>query len=145
MKMFLWLVLLGACGCAQIPKGVVAVQGFDAQRYLGTWYEIARLDYYFERGLVNVSATYTLNPDGSLQVINRGFDPKQNEWKEGKGGRLNAECRNKPDPNSFVGGRPAMSGRGLPHSGTLSRSPAQGNSRQRPGVRWPSTARRAVH
>jgi apolipoprotein D and lipocalin family protein len=85
MKRILCLMLVGLCGCAQIPKGVVAVTGFDVQRYLGTWYEIARLDHSFERGLINVTATYSLNDNGSLRVVNRGFDPKQNKWKQAEG------------------------------------------------------------
>jgi apolipoprotein D and lipocalin family protein len=85
MKRILCLILLGMCGCAQIPQGVSAVTGFDVQRYLGTWYEIARLDHSFERGLINVTATYSLNKNGSLRVVNRGFDPKQNKWKQAEG------------------------------------------------------------
>jgi len=85
MRRILCLLLVGMCGCAHIPDGVVAVKNFDAQRYLGTWYEIARLDHSFERGLVNVSATYSLRKDGGLRVMNRGFDPKLNRWKEAEG------------------------------------------------------------
>jgi apolipoprotein D and lipocalin family protein len=85
MKRILCLILLGLCGCAQIPEGVIAVRGFDVQRYLGTWYEIARLDHSFERGLIKVTATYSLNDNGSLRVVNRGFDPKRNRWKEAVG------------------------------------------------------------
>jgi apolipoprotein D and lipocalin family protein len=85
MKRVLCLLLFALCGCAQIPKGVVAVERFDVQRYLGTWYEIARLDHSFERGLINITATYSLNEDGSLRVVNRGFDPKLNRWKEAEG------------------------------------------------------------
>jgi apolipoprotein D and lipocalin family protein len=85
MKTLLCLLLFGLCGCAHIPEGIDAVKGFDVQRYLGTWYEIARLDHSFERGLINVSATYSLKEDGSLRVVNRGFDPKQNRWKEAEG------------------------------------------------------------
>jgi apolipoprotein D and lipocalin family protein len=82
MKKILCFLLFGLCGCAQIPKGLIAVKGFEVNRYLGTWYEIARLDHSFERGLINVTATYSLNMDGSLRVVNRGFDPKMNNWKE---------------------------------------------------------------
>ena len=85
MKKALYLLLLGIYGCVQIPEGAVAVKGFDAQRYLGTWYEIARLDHSFERGLVNVTANYSMNKDGSLRVLNRGFDPKRHRWKEAEG------------------------------------------------------------
>lgn len=85
MKTALCILMSALCGCAQIPAGVEAVRGFDVQRYLGTWYEIARLDHSFERGLINVTATYSLNKDGSLRVVNRGFDPKVNRWKEVEG------------------------------------------------------------
>ncbi len=85
MRVFLITLLLGLAGCARIPDGVTAVKGFDVQRYLGTWYEIARLDHSFERGLENVTATYSLGKDGSLRVVNRGFDPKLKRWKEAVG------------------------------------------------------------
>ena len=85
MKNALCLFLLSMCGCVQIPDGVTPVKGFAAQRYLGTWYELARLDHVFERGLTQVSATYSLNPDGSLRVVNRGFDPVQHRWKQAEG------------------------------------------------------------
>ncbi len=84
-KVFLLLLLVGLCSCAGIPKGIIAVEGFDVQRYLGTWYEIARLDHSFERGLSEVTAVYSLNADGSLRVVNRGFDASKNKWKEAVG------------------------------------------------------------
>ncbi len=79
---WLLLLLLCVCGCRHIPEGVPVVEGLDAQRYLGTWYEIARLENTFERGLTQVSATYSLNEDGSVRVVNRGFDPRQKRWKQ---------------------------------------------------------------
>lgn len=85
VKRALCLLLISLCGCARIPEGIIPVKGFDVHRYLGTWYEIARLDNSFERGLIYVTATYALNEDGSLRVINRGFDPKLNRWKEAQG------------------------------------------------------------
>lgn len=69
-------------GCATIPSGVEAVRGFDVGRYQGRWYEIARLDHDFERGLSNVSATYTLRGDGGIDVLNSGFDSRSGRWKE---------------------------------------------------------------
>lgn len=78
------LALLGGCATSP-PEGVAPVSGFDAERYLGTWHEIARLDHRFERGLVAVTATYSRNPDGSLKVINRGFKPETCAWKEAEG------------------------------------------------------------
>lgn len=76
--------LLLAC-CVKVPEGIKPVENFDVNRYLGTWYEIARLDHSFERGLNNISATYTLRDDGGIDVLNRGFDKKKNKWKEAKG------------------------------------------------------------
>jgi apolipoprotein D and lipocalin family protein len=72
-------------GCAQIPDGVEPVQGFDATRYLGTWYEIARLDHRFERGLSRVTATYTARDDGGIDVLNRGFKAAEGSWSEARG------------------------------------------------------------
>ena len=69
-------------GCASAPIGVRPVSGFELDKYLGVWHEIARLDHSFERGLVRVSAQYSRRPDGGLRVVNRGFDPVKNEWKE---------------------------------------------------------------
>ena len=76
----LWLL-----GCTGVPEGVDPVTGFDQNRYLGTWYEIARLDHSFEHGLSEVSATYDVNPDGSISVLNRGFDQEESEWREAEG------------------------------------------------------------
>jgi apolipoprotein D and lipocalin family protein len=98
MKRILCLMLLGLCGCAQIPHGVFAVTRFDVQRYLGTWYEIARLDHSFERGLINVTATYSINDDGSLRVVNRGFDLKRHTWKQAEG---RAYFVSRPDTGSL--------------------------------------------
>jgi len=85
MKIIRLLLLLGLAGCVRIPDGVTPVKGFDVQRYLGTWYEIARLDHSFEKGLDNVTATYSLGKEGGLRVVNRGFDPKLKRWKEAVG------------------------------------------------------------
>jgi apolipoprotein D and lipocalin family protein len=79
------LLALAAGACTGIPKGVVPVEGFDVQRYKGEWFEIMRLDHSFERGLTNVTANYTLRDDGSVGVINRGFDAKNCRWKEATG------------------------------------------------------------
>lgn len=72
-------------GCTGIPDGLQPVSGFQIERYFGTWYEIARLDHSFERGLSDVSAVYAPRPDGGVSVLNRGFNPEKNEWKEALG------------------------------------------------------------
>lgn len=76
---------LGLTGCLGMPEGVKPVENFDVNRYLGKWYEIARLDHSFERGLTRVSAEYSLRDDGGVKVVNRGFSVKNNQWDEAVG------------------------------------------------------------
>lgn len=71
--------------CASIPQGAQAVQSFDSDRYLGKWYEIARMDLRFERNLINVTATYSENDNGTIKVVNRGYEPDKKIWKEAIG------------------------------------------------------------
>ena len=68
-----------------MPDGVQPVDGFEVNRYLGKWYEIARLDHSFERGLKNVTAEYSLREDGGIRVINSGLSTKNNEIKNAEG------------------------------------------------------------
>lgn len=68
-----------------LPEGAVPVSNFDADRYLGEWYEIARFDYRFEKGLKNVTAHYAKNPDGSIKVTNRGQHIQSGEWSQSTG------------------------------------------------------------
>ena len=49
------------------------VEKFDLSRYLGVWFEIARFDHSFERGLDNVTAEYLMRDDGKVDVINSGW------------------------------------------------------------------------
>lgn len=89
-----WVAALGAvlglllASCTGVPDGVVPVTGFEQSRYLGTWHEVARLDHVFERGLEQVTASYSVNQDGSLRVLNRGWDAQAAEWKEAEGRAL---------------------------------------------------------
>ncbi len=78
-------VALFLLGCVGIPENVTPVEGFQLDRYLGTWYEIARLDHSFERGMSRVTAQYSLREDGGVRVLNRGFLAEKNEWKEAEG------------------------------------------------------------
>jgi apolipoprotein D and lipocalin family protein len=64
---------------------IPAVKSFDLQRYLGLWYEIARLPHSFENGLDRVTATYTLREDGKIAVLNKGFNVEKGEWSEAIG------------------------------------------------------------
>ena len=88
MNLFRILVLLTSLllsACMGVPDNVKVVESVNASQYLGTWYEIARLDQSFERGLEKISATYSLKADGGIKVLNRGFNVAKNEWKEAEG------------------------------------------------------------
>ncbi len=62
-------VFLTACGGDDRPLSTV--DQVDLQRYAGTWYEIARLPQWFQRGCYNTTATYSVNDNGTVKVINR--------------------------------------------------------------------------
>jgi apolipoprotein D and lipocalin family protein len=85
MRKMIFFISIFFSGCVGIPKDITPVKGFDVHRYLGTWYEIARLDHSFERGLEKVTADYSPRDDGGIKVVNRGFNPKTNTWKEAVG------------------------------------------------------------
>jgi apolipoprotein D and lipocalin family protein len=85
---------MGLASCTSLPEGIEPVSGFDSDRYLGTWYEIARLDHSFERGLTNVRAEYSLNDDGSIKVINRGYNAEEEQWEEADGRAVFVEDEN---------------------------------------------------
>lgn len=71
-------------GCVSTPPGVEPVDNFNLDRYLGKWYEIARLDHSFERGLHNVTAEYSMREDGGVRVLNRGYS-REKGWNEAEG------------------------------------------------------------
>ena len=94
MRPYLALLLaLLMSACTGLPDDVNPVENFDINRYTGKWYEIARLDHSFERGLDQVTAEYSLRDDGGVKVINRGFDTADNVWQdiEGKAFFVNSE------------------------------------------------------
>jgi apolipoprotein D and lipocalin family protein len=72
-------------GCLGMPAGVIPVKDFDVDRYMGKWYEIARLDHSFERGLEQVTAQYSKREDGGVTVINRGYSSSDSQWSEAEG------------------------------------------------------------
>ena len=85
MKKLLFLCVLVLAGCVGRPENIVPVSNFDTTRYLGKWYEIARLDHSFERGLSHVTADYSLRQDGGLKVLNRGYKDADAVWKDAEG------------------------------------------------------------
>lgn len=81
-----WIFVLSLQGCSLgIPTGIVPVTNFQVDRYLGRWYEIARLNHRFERGLEQVTATYSLKEDGSIRVENTGVNTKTKKRKKAAG------------------------------------------------------------
>jgi len=78
-------ILLLISACTGLPKNVSPVDEFELDRYLGEWYEIARLDHRFERGLRNVTANYSLRKGGGIIVNNKGYSEEKGEWKEATG------------------------------------------------------------
>lgn len=85
MKKWLLPFCLWLAACTGLPENVEPVQGFELNRYLGKWYEIARLDHSFERGMSHVTAQYSLKDDGSVKVVNRGYSVEDGKWKEAVG------------------------------------------------------------
>lgn len=59
--------------CSERKVDASAVKRLDVRRYMGRWYEIARYDHRFERGMTHVTADYSLRPDGKIKVVNRGI------------------------------------------------------------------------
>jgi len=85
------LTMLGVIGvaalksCKTIPTGAVGVKPFDSKKYLGKWYEIARMDFRFEKNLNNTTAEYAYNPNGTIKVVNRGYNYTTGKWKQATG------------------------------------------------------------
>lgn len=76
-------LLLTSCG--SMPKGATPVTNLNSEKYLGKWYEIARFDFFFEKNMDNTTAHYSLNDDGSIKVVNKGYNYKKGKWQEAKG------------------------------------------------------------
>lgn len=85
MRYSLLVVCLLISSCLSVPNGVAPIQNFELDRYLGRWYEVARLDHSFERGLEAVTANYSLREDGGIRVINSGRDINSGELQQAEG------------------------------------------------------------
>lgn len=77
------LLCLAPCSCRGQKVDNSTVRNLDLERYLGSWYEIARFDHSFERGLIHAKAQYSLNSDGTITVTNSGM--KNGKYKESIG------------------------------------------------------------
>ena len=90
-RLLLLCVTIVTVGCTGLPDDIEPVPALDIGKYKGTWYEIARLDHSFERGLSDVTAEYIPNPDGSVTVVNRGYSAEEGGWEEADGHALPVE------------------------------------------------------
>ncbi|MGQ7947552.1 lipocalin family protein [Flavobacterium sp. WC2509] len=79
------ITLLGFSSCSFKPENAAAITPFYKEKYLGKWYEIARLDFKYEKDLNNTTAEYSINEDGTIKVFNRGYNVKKNEWEQSTG------------------------------------------------------------
>ena len=79
------IIITGFYSCSTISKGAVAVETFHKENYLGKWYEIARLDFKYERNLNNTTAEYSLNKNGTIKVDNKGYNTKEKKWTQSIG------------------------------------------------------------
>lgn len=77
--------MIGLLSCKTIPSGAKAVSPFEKEKYLGKWYEIARLDFYFEKDLNNTTAEYSLKDNGMIKVDNKGYNYKKEKWVQSVG------------------------------------------------------------
>lgn len=79
------VILLLQTNPRTIPKGVTAIDNFEAEKYLGKWYEIARLDFPHEKDLEQCTAEYSQDRYGTIKVVNRGFNVKKGKWVQAEG------------------------------------------------------------
>ncbi len=85
MAKWIGLLMLVLSGCTSLPDDITPVNNFELPKYLGTWYEVARLDHSFERGMSAVTATYSMRADGGVKVLNRGYIDQEQQWDDAEG------------------------------------------------------------
>jgi apolipoprotein D and lipocalin family protein len=83
--LFIFTALLGLLSCATIPQGAEAIKDFEKDKYLGKWYEMARLDFKFEKNLNSTTAEYSTNENGTIKVDNKGYDTITKKWVQSIG------------------------------------------------------------
>lgn len=84
-RLVIAISLISLYACALRSSNIKIVEDFDVKRYLGTWFEIARLEHRFETGLENITATYSLIDDASIRVVNKGYDIEERTWQTAEG------------------------------------------------------------
>ena len=82
------IIGFGFASCSSTKKmseQVAVVKNLDVKKYTGVWYEIARFDFKYQKDMDSVTANYSLKENGDIKVINKGYNTKDNEWKDVKG------------------------------------------------------------
>ena len=96
LSVIISVLFTGCSGQKQMIDNSV-VKELDLQKYLGTWYEIARYDHRFERNLVGVTANYSMRPDGKIKVVNSGYkNTLDGEYSEAIGKAKIPDPENEP-------------------------------------------------
>lgn len=90
-----WLICTSCMGKVQTEIDTTTVRQLDLQRYMGKWYEIARYNHWFEKGMTHVIAEYSIRPDGKIRVMNKGI-------KNGKPKEIIGKVR-QPYPQEYPG------------------------------------------
>ena len=85
LKIILTITMLSLLFGCKTKSPLSTVDDVDLKKYMGKWYEIARFDHSFERNLKCVSATYSLQENGKVKVLNEGFNSKKEKWESANG------------------------------------------------------------
>lgn len=84
-KLILILLLLTSCSGERVKLSKHRLDSFTIKRYLGEWQEVERIDNSFEKGLTGVTANYSIDEKNRIIVVNRGFNPDKEIYKEARG------------------------------------------------------------
>ena len=89
------LVSIPCCAKKSLEIDVTTVKQLNLKRFMGKWYEIARYNHWFEKGMTHVIAEYSMQPDGKIRVVNKGI-------KNGKPKEITGKAR-QPHPKEYPG------------------------------------------
>lgn len=106
MRSILLILLVAglAVSCSTTDFSLSTADNVDLTKYMGTWYEIARIDFTFEKNLKNTTADYRMNKDGTVMVLNTGFNEKKNRWQSSEGrARMRKDSKSSELEVSFFG------------------------------------------
>ena len=97
IHIIVFVMVISSCTNTNITPEIQPVQNFDINKYLGVWYEIARLDNSFQESMQNVTATYSLRKDGGINVLNKGYKTDEKRWSQAQGVAYFMDEKNKQE------------------------------------------------